>query len=163
MAQSSVENPFRVKIEKISNPKHGSVHTFRPIYIVSRLFGQMPFSIACTVNGKIDRPIVNILDGVWFVVSVSVYVYDICRSLGLLIICQKCTWELLFVGKMFLYTIVRVLGLLAIILDMCYRFRFIDIFKKIIIFDKRVSSNFYVFIYKQFHGICQSKVTTLLI
>lgn len=142
MAQGSIESQLNIKIKNALNAKCSFVHSFRPIYIVSRIFGQMPFSIAYNANGAIDRPVVHKLDVVWFVIAISVFTWDIYHYLKRLIMCQKCVWEVISVTPKFIYTIERFLGLLAIILDMCYRFKLFDVFKKIIIFDKRASSTF---------------------
>lgn len=137
MFQHSIKNQFYIRA---ANSKRSFGDSFRPIYIVSRFFVQMPFSMNFRrgSNGDIDRPIINKLDGVWFVVSISIFIFDASRILSLN---RKFLSPISFVGLIFVFGIVHVLGLLAIILDMCYRFKLVNIFKTIIVFDKKINSN----------------------
>lgn len=41
-------------------------HCFRPIYIFSRAFGLMPFSIICQSNGGVRESKVTKFDALWF-------------------------------------------------------------------------------------------------
>lgn len=117
--------------------------SFRPIYIVSRIFGQRPFSIAYNANGEIDRPVIHRLDGVWFALSTSISIVSISEVYYVFTSFDEYHESAIsFVGDIFITGISRVPGLLATFLDMYYRFELICIFKKITAFDKRASSNF---------------------
>lgn len=141
MARSSVKDQLQIKISKNSEPKCSFTHTFRAIYIASRACGQMPFSILRDLNGEIDRPVVNKLDGVWLVISLGILNYDLYRALDVHEMQNEVTSEIVVVGNTFISVILHILGLLAILLDMFYRFKLVDTLKKIIIFDKKVSLN----------------------
>lgn len=145
MSQASVETHFKIKANKTSNAKCGLLHSFRPIYIVSRICGQMPFSIAYNSNGEIDRPIVNKLDAVWFAMSISLSIIFILQMYYLFTSFdkhKKSESEISLTGFKLTFVIIRFPGLLAIILDMYYRVEMIKLFKKITVFDERASSSF---------------------
>lgn len=141
MAQPTVENQFEIKVGKNSKPNRNSLYSFRPIYIVSRILGQMPFSIVHNVNGEIHRPIIKKLDIAWIIISFGIYIYDMYRActFDYFNVQNKGSSAVMFVGIIFISVIVHILGFLAITLDMCYRFKLVDIFKKMTHFDKKAS------------------------
>ena len=143
MALPSVGNQFVIEVKRNSNRKFKLPYNLRPIYIVSRIFGQMPFSIAYHSNGEIDRPVVKLLDAVWFMISMSVFVFLLVHffTFAKANINPNVMSEITLVGIYFTNEISNTLGLLAIILDMCFRFKLVDMFKRIAIFDKKASLN----------------------
>lgn len=48
--------------------KYTFAYCFRPIYIVSRVFGLMPFSITFQLNGNVREPNVSKFDILWFAI-----------------------------------------------------------------------------------------------
>lgn len=141
MAQSPVENQIQIEIKKDSKQIFNFSHSFRPIYIVSRILGQMPFSIAYHLNGEIPGSRVTKLDVVWFIISSSIYIYATLLSSK----CIYVTLEYNFtststLGVVIIFASLLILGLLSIVFDMCCRLKFMDILNKFIIFDKKVKS-----------------------
>ena len=147
MNLSSVKNHSENEVDCTSKQKFNS--SFRPIYIVSRIFGQMPFSIAYHSNGEIRRPVAKKFDAVWFVVSISVFIYYMFRLSKSFNMKKRFTTEILHVVDTFVSEIVLFHGFLAIILDMCNRFKLVDIFKMMIIFDKKANVQKFFFTLKK--------------
>lgn len=142
MAQHSFINkigiPFKPS-QKI-HKKINFVHSFRPIYIVSRAFGLMPFSMAYQSNGAIQKPTVCMLDILWFLFSIGVNGFGI-YTLSASIIRKPLSKEPAHLVVLSIYLIVILglfLGLFTIIFDMCNRSKLVDIVKNFIIFDNKV-------------------------
>lgn len=144
MAQSSVENQFKITIGKVPILKFDFTYSFRPIYILSRIFGQMSFSIIYYPNGEIQRPEVSKFDAVWFVISLGLNFY----AAYCIFVLFKTQEDSNFLPKISLFSVISIfillllLNLLACVSDICNRFKFMDILKKITLFDKKVKSNF---------------------
>lgn len=112
--------------------------TFKPVYFVSRLLGLEPFSIIYDSNGDAQRPKITIFDGIWFVFSMGVYVMMAYSAEG--IECRKESVERFTYILAYIFTIVGLTcSILTIAIDMCNRFKFVEILRKISIFDKEVS------------------------
>lgn len=140
MEQSSVVNHFCISAESATRQNFKMIHTYRPIYIVSRIFGQMPFSIVYHPNGDIHRPAINKLDAVWFLLSMSVFICLMYSAIELFSTNSIVVSRISTLGNIIIFGISCILGLLAIILDMCFRFKLINTFKKFTKFDQKVSS-----------------------
>lgn len=141
MAQSPRKNPFLITTENASKQVSHCSHSFyRPIYIVSRIFGLMPFSIAYHSNGVIYRPVVNKLDALWFLLAMATFISFIYLSFEFFISGEHANLltAVSFVGTFFVFGFNVIVCLLAINLDMCFRFKFVNIFKKITTFDRKV-------------------------
>lgn len=138
----SFNDRFQVNNQQAPVRKLNFAYTFRPIYLVSRVFGLMPFSIVYYPNGDIHKPRISKFDGVWSVLSLSIYVYGIFSTLSYT---NEYSANLRFQSKILniCYTLTIGLGLgfciSSIILDMGNRFKLIGIIKKFDIFDKEAS------------------------
>lgn len=143
MAEHPVQNQLQTPFENVHKPQVNFRHSFRPVYIVSRIFGQMPFTIAYNANGEIQRAIVNKLDGVWFACSLSVFIYMIFSAYEFFFMGPNSIHEIevSFVGMFSIISISMIIGALGLILDFCNRSTFVDILKKTAIFDETVNSN----------------------
>lgn len=111
--------------------------SFRPIYYFSRVFGLMPYSIIYDSNGDVQEPKVRTLDVLWFVISMCIYI------LMAVILYQEMNISnlntsvyILLLGEFVLLMLTLIFGAQVIGMDMCNRFRIIDILKKINTFDK---------------------------
>lgn len=71
MTHTSYADPS-VRLNENSSKKRDFVYTLRPIYIFSRIFGAMPFSLVHNSIGEIQKARVNIFDFLWFMVSIAV-------------------------------------------------------------------------------------------
>lgn len=121
--------------------KTNFAYAFRPIYLVSRAFGLLPFSIVYHPNGDILNVRVSRLDGIWFGISLCLYLFGIYSSL--LYISHspnlKLNARILNIAYGSSYVLGFIFGFLSVILDMRNRFQLIGIIKKFIIFDKEAS------------------------
>lgn len=118
-------------------------YCLRPIYFISRASGLLPFSITRDSNGTVHAPRINIFDFVFFIVSISWYLFltfnsfrdiQIWPSLNKSHVLTVSNYSLLIMGLTF--------GALTITMDMSNRNRLVDILKKFIIFDQNVFSSF---------------------
>lgn len=121
--------------------KGGFLYTFRPIYIFSRVFGALPFSIIYDANGDIQKAHVSVFDFIWFVGSIGMFIFFGYGSQQNLKLTQESMEsDMLMLGnRMRLYSGL-ISGVIIISIDMKNRFKLIDIFKKFISFDKEVRS-----------------------
>lgn len=149
MVQSSASDKNESNENEIQVEPMNFMYSFRPIYYVSWIFGVMPFSIVYDLNGGVLRPKVTRFDGFWFVILVCLYV-----SSAFLVRSPPGTHFTL----MLLY-ILSILGFIysfsAIIFNMCYRSKFIDILKRITTFDNEVRRvwNCFIQLIKRFYNI----------
>lgn len=112
--------------------KFNFMSSFRPVYCVSRLFGLMPFSFIYDSNGDVLQSKVTRLDGLWLVISICFY--TLTAYYMPLFNKVKLTFYLKYICEIVAFICTD----LAIIVDLYNRSKFIDIFKKITIFDKEV-------------------------
>lgn len=142
--QSAPVNQLNVSNSNKSN----FFNVFRPIYYCSRTFGFMPFTIVCDANGKIQRPAVRWFDILWFIFSICAY------FLSAFIAFKNAEYDqnhtevvILIVADNSILITGLILSALVIVMDMCNRFKLIDIMKNINTFDEEVSqSNLFIFI-----------------
>lgn len=57
----------------ISSKKLTFAHSFKPVYILCRIFGFMPFTIAYDSNGAIQTAQIGVADIMWFIISIGIY------------------------------------------------------------------------------------------
>lgn len=134
------------KFQAITEPprnhcrKNEFAQNFRVIYIVSRVLGLMPFTVAYNMNGEIEKPTVTKLDVLWFLTSICVY------SLGIYKLSQLIfprgediyTSPLVVLSDNMSVMLGLILGLTCSIFDMCNRHKLISIVKQFVDFDKKV-------------------------
>lgn len=119
--------------------KDGFLYTFRPIYIYSRAFGALPFSIFKNENGDVQRADVSVFDFIWFLVSTCLYIFFFFASYQQFKRIQESKdSNVLMLGSRVRLFSGLFFGVIIIVLDMCSRF--VNILKKFISFDNEVSS-----------------------
>lgn len=118
--------------------------SFRPIYYFMRSFGRMPFTVIYDSNGAAQETRVTPVDIIWFLIALSLYLlaingdqmwentYKIWSSTEMFILTNK-IWTYLEV----------ILCMFCVIMDLCNRFKLIEIVKNFGIFDKEVSQRFF--------------------
>lgn len=131
---SPIENEIPVK-------RINFLYIFRPIYYFSRISGLMPFSITYGANGEVQRPKITILDGIWFVISIFVNSLQVYLTLRVMFVKQTSPTFVMILGNTFLL-MTTIYGVGAVAMDMCNRFKFIEILKSLAIFDNQVSGLF---------------------
>lgn len=137
---SFLKNIVRVPVvnQQVSWQKHDFVYCFRPIYIVSRVFGLLPFSLTFHSNGEVQKPNVSKLDIVWFGISLSFLLNAISMSIAIQKSSGKKGSLISILGDMWMLFAGLINGVLTIVLDMYNRHKFVDIIKKINTFDREV-------------------------
>lgn len=134
------DNKLPKSVEQSDRPvKLNFEYCLRPIYFISRASGLLPFSIARDSNGTICAPRINTFDFLFFIVSISWYLFltfasfrdiQFWPSLNKSHVLTVSNYSLLIMGLIF--------GALTITMDISNRTRLVDILKKFIIFDQNV-------------------------
>lgn len=116
-------------------------YSLRPIYYFSRGVGLLPFSFIRNSNGEIQGTRVTVLDSLWFVTSICMYLF-------MAFICYKSV-ELprdpnhsliLVIGDSLLIISGLVYSAVAVIVDMSNRVKIVNVLKKLTEFDKEVGN-----------------------
>lgn len=112
-------------------------YSFRPIYYFSRVGGMIPFSIFHNSQSATIRK----RDITWLAISIFSYlsvliliVYDLNVPND-----ENSNFNALILGDILHAILCTVFGIVAIIMDMGNRFKFMRIFKKFTTFDEQVS------------------------
>lgn len=141
MSQLSIKNKCQAfpELPQTHRSKYDFAYNFRPIYIVSRVFGLMPFSFTYQANGEIDKPTVTKLDGFWFSISMCTYSFGI-YTLSQLIFPRSNIYisPLVIFSDNMTVILGLILGFFAVGFDMYNRTKLVGIVKRIIAFDKKV-------------------------
>lgn len=140
------QTPVKERIESIENKDRtrdlSFADTFRPIYYYSRVFGLMPFSIVCDSNGEPQEPRIGVLNFLWFITSMCLYLSMAYYSFIDMNVTRDDSLPYAFILAGFIMQIFRlVFGALIILIDMCKRYKLVDILKKLNIFSKEVSDH----------------------
>lgn len=127
-ASSSSDNNQSKNVAKLCNSKeYDFAHSFRPVYYFSRVFGYMPYSVIFDSKVGIHRPSVRYFDILWFIIAILLYFSTGIGSFALNI--SHSTLTVLSVGDQ--SEIAHIfLGVLLIVMDMCNRFKFVEIWNK---------------------------------
>lgn len=115
--------------------------SFKPIYYFSRLLGLMPFKIVCNLNGEFRVPRVGKLDGIWFIAAICVYLsltFFVCQHIDLNMNLSR-SENVLVHGNHLRIASNLICDAIAICMDMWNRFKLVNLFKKVLVFDKKVS------------------------
>lgn len=130
---------IKANVNKVQ-PKDSFAYSFRSIYYYSRVFGLLPYSIIYDTEGEPQVPRVGVLNCLWFIVSIFLYSSMAYVSyIDMSISHDQNVPHVLVLGSYFLQILSLIFGAVIIIMDMCNRHRFVDILRKIGIFDKEAS------------------------
>lgn len=133
--ENNVENSIEKEIQRKRNIDF--LYCFRPIYYFSRIFGSMPFSIIHDSNGDVKKSRITIFDGFWFVISICIYSAAVFLIFDSKIMDQASPTFVTILGNTFIMMNITH-GVLSVPIEMCNRFKFIEIVKNFVIFDKDV-------------------------
>lgn len=116
-------------------------------YIMSRIFGLLPFTIKKDTKGHMESVCVSIFDAVWFVGAISVNL-----TLAYLIICSlhgssQFSSAILPIGGRIILVVGLLNAPLSITLDLLNRRRLLKIANEFFAFDKEVKLNYNRFLY----------------
>lgn len=128
----------RCENENQSRNKWIMSNALRPIYLFLRLYGFMPFTIIYDPNNEIQELRVTVIDILWLLISLCAHtlaLFDYLNS------DDAPTWQKYSAALIdHVYSISEVIfGVIGIMIDMCNRFKLIDIMKKFNEFDKEVN------------------------
>lgn len=130
-------------VRKAHFKKLSFAYGFRPIYCFSRVFGLMPFSITHVSNVDIQEPRVSDLDWLWFMISTLTYsslAFLNYQSMKLLYD-PSVNLSVLVLGDKLLLVTVLICGVLIMVINMCNRFKLVNILNNFTAFDNEVGSN----------------------
>lgn len=129
-----------IETQKLSE-KFNFMYSFRPIYFYSRVCGFMPFTITYKSCGAIDGLRIKKFDTLWFGVSIVINVtlaYMI--SMDTEYLHETKNGSIILMGGDYLLQISSMIfDAVFIFADLCIRHKFVDILRKINIFDEQVT------------------------
>lgn len=144
MVQASVNNQLEMIEKRDKNTKTVRFpNVLRPIYYISRAFGFMPYSIIHDSNGDIKEPNVKKIDILWLLLSITIHSFIVVLLHNNMKSLQDPTrpYYILMIGDHLVAFVTVMFGIVMIGIDLCNRFKFIDILKKITTSDKEVMRN----------------------
>lgn len=119
-------------------------HSFKPIYILSRIFGFMPFTIVYDSNGAIQTAQIKVIDFFWFIISIVIYLLSTLYFITYVRRKQiPDSFATLAYATRTIVIFRKLFYCVCISTDMCNRFKLVEILKKINIFDERVSQSYF--------------------
>lgn len=114
-------------------------HCFWPLYITSRLFGVLPFSMHYNPkHDHIDKVTVGFFDAIWFVGAISLNAVLVYWILSTLNTSNEVQSAILLIGGRILLIVGLLNTPLAIIMDMINRNRLRKILNEFLKYDKEV-------------------------
>lgn len=115
--------------------------SFGPVYYYSRLFGLMPFTIDCDASRGVQKPRIDIFDGIWFSLSILIYISMAIIAYNDMKLPQDSDTAsfILILGDYVLLILGLIYSALIIVFDMYNRFRLCELLNKFITFDKEVN------------------------
>lgn len=141
MVEPSIESQTNSANERKQSIEYSFEYGLRPFYYLSRVFGFMPFTIICDANGQAQEPKVKRRDLLWLGVSITSYLL-----LGFVLLsgldCSQYSNTskfILVLSEDVLAAVIIIYGIFGIGMDMCIRFKLVDILKKFTMFDAEVS------------------------
>lgn len=119
--------------------RHNFYYCFQPIFIISRIFGLLPFTIHSDLRGNIERVKIGALNVLWLVISIVFNMILMC-------IMKYSSRNKLDFGSPVLYLadqLIWISGFLIMVismaLDVFNRNRLLKILRNLIAFDKYVN------------------------
>lgn len=122
---------------------------FRPIYFFARICGFMPFSVQHSdTQSEHFVPRIGIYDFVWFAISMSFYLAMIINTFcGKIVLPHESNAQLnaIVVGNHLLRLMILLFSIFALIMDVCNRYKLVNILNDFSIFDQEVSCKLFKF------------------
>lgn len=110
----------------------------RSAHRISRIFGQLPFSVKYKSNDEIDGTHVGIFDLIWFCISIAIYLYFFRTIWMTFDLSGDFQSLIIFLISRLILLADLLLSAIAIILDMLNRNRLVGILKELKVFDVEV-------------------------
>lgn len=135
------------------HPKYGDISIIWWIYVMSRVFGLMPFSVDYVVKEKRSKVHVSVFDWLRFFITIFIYAYLISYSISFDIE-RMPTTPMEFYLSVLLLACSCILVLSSIIMDMFNRKRIWKIMINLNVFDREVNpTGFYAICFSFFNNI----------
>lgn len=112
------------------------VYCIRPVYYFSRICGFMPYTVIHDLNCKIQRPKIRVYDLIWFILSIFCQILSLVFYFETRVILSS--FAILTESDAIIIAMRTIFNIFAITMDMCHRYKFIEILKKINNFDEDV-------------------------
>lgn len=143
MALTSIVHQSNPPAKKNHSKEDTFAYGFRPIYLFSRFFGLMPFSIIYDSTGEALKPSISRLACFWLVILISIHTLMFITVFKAIEIPtgQFEYSPILYVGDAILFLMQLVCTILLFGLNIRNRFEFIDILKMFVEFDKEASQH----------------------
>lgn len=139
----AVDNQFKGTAKTVVNSKAlNFLSSFKVNYYFLRFFGLWPFSLVRDPNGEIRKCKIRKLDLLWFIISMPLYVsasfvfYKNSQTESKIL---KFTTKVISSGDNIRIAISLISVALAIAIDMCNRFKLINMLNMFVRFDESVS------------------------
>lgn len=127
-------------LKNIDSKRLTFAHSFKPIYIFSRIFGFMPFTIVLDSSGAIQTARVSVFDSMWFIIFIGTYLFSTLYFVTYVRGKQVAsTFATLAYATRTIVVFRKLFNCMCITTDMCNRFKLVEILKKIGTFDEKVS------------------------
>lgn len=134
LVNNLIKSSLPLKESGIKITNFGSV--FRPLHYLSRISGIAPFSIVTNSNGDVQKPKIHIHDGLLFLTMICIYGLFSIHSYNRFNLSGKS--YLLYLCAYLFETFTFAYGILMVIMNVCNRFKLIEMLKTYIRFDKEV-------------------------
>lgn len=133
--------PTQIGAENVTKKTLTFYHSIQPVYIISRIFGLLPFTVLYNSNGYMHKAKVRLLDLIWFVFMIIVnfgLTYKMVTKVQRMIDGDT---SILFASGRLIILLNFVKVAVASILDMLNRNRLVKMLKDFLKFDKSVRKN----------------------
>lgn len=115
-------------------------YTLQPIYLFSRVFGSMPFSLNRNLKGEIQGARISVFDFSWFAISMSFYLSMLYIYLQDVQLPRDSNESyILILGDKIRQIVGLIVAVFIICMDMLNRYRIVEIFHKFMSFDVEVN------------------------
>lgn len=125
---------------------------FRPIYLFARICGFMPFSVQHSeTECEHFVPHIGICDAVWFAISMCFYLAMIVNTFcGKIVLPHESNAQLnaIVLGNHLLRLMILLFSIFSLIMDVCNRYKLVNIFNDFSTFDQEVSCKLFKFVRK---------------
>lgn len=137
---SNAVHQFQMVVKRGRWKKLHFTYSFLPIYYFSRILGLIPYSFICDSEGELQAPRINLIDGIWFLLSICIYLLAAFTNYQTIALPKEMKIaSALYFGHYALLILGLVISAISIAMDMWNRNKLVAILKAFNEFDKEVS------------------------
>lgn len=144
-SKNKVTVPTMLKPEKSNKSKQlDFLSSFKPNYYFLRALGLWPFSIDRNSNGEIKKSKITKLDLLWFIISIHLYIlaavvfFKNSEAFDKKLLLESTIKNIIIYGESTSLALSLIFVVPLIAIDMCNRFKLINILKMVANFDEFV-------------------------